>query len=318
MSLDKYEIIKLDNFDKWNEFELGSPQSSIFSSLESIEFYKDQLDIYRISKGAVTKSIVYLYSPNKRDITPETLIYSGILFSPQKLQKEARYIAEKHTITKCIIEKILMKYDKINLNLHYNIEDIRPFAWHNYHKTSNEKFQIEVRYTALININNENLDSCFSKIDDIKQRDIKKCLKDKDISFDYKENLNDLKIFYYQTMKKNNGEFNKEIFEKNLNFLEILNSKKKGFQTNITYKGKTIYSSFFSIHNNVACYLYGAGDINFKNRYAGTYCLWKSLEFCLERKLNSIDLEGVNSPQRGSFKLSFGSKLKPYFNISYQ
>ena len=46
-------------------------------------------------------------------------------------------------------------------------------------------------------------------------------------------------------------------------------------RTNVYFKGEPIYSIFFSMHNGVACYLYGAGDINFKDRLSGTYCLWR-------------------------------------------
>jgi len=33
------------------------------------------------------------------------------------------------------------------------------------------------------------------------------------------------------------------------------------------------------------------------------------------KKIKVIDWEGVNSPQRGFFKLSFGGELLPYFWI---
>ena len=35
----------------------------------------------------------------------------------------------------------------------------------------------------------------------------------------------------------------------------------------------------------------------------------------LENNINEIDLEGVNSPLRGSFKLSFGGNLKNYYQL---
>ena len=52
-----------------------------------------------------------------------------------------------------------------------------------------------------------------------------------------------------------------------------------------------------------------------KNRLAGTYCAWKSNERCINENMNTIDLEGVNSPNRGSFKITFGGYLKNYYNI---
>ena len=73
--------------------------------------------------------------------------------------------------------------------------------------------------------------------------------------------------------------------------------------------------AIFSLHNNTACYLYGAGDVDVSERLGGTYSLWKAIEKCYEKKIECVDLEGVNSPQRGSFKISFGGNLANYYKV---
>lgn len=100
-----------------------------------------------------------------------------------------------------------------------------------------------------------------------------------------------------------------------IKFMEKISLADLGFQTNVYFKSKPIYSIFFSTYNNVACYLYGAGDVNNQDRLSGTFCLWKSIENCLKKKIQYIDLEGVNSPKRGSFKITFGRFLKTYYNL---
>ena len=52
-----------------------------------------------------------------------------------------------------------------------------------------------------------------------------------------------------------------------------------------------------------------------KDRYAGSLALWKAIEQSINKKLNFIDLEGINSPLRGEYKLNFGGNIKPYYNI---
>ena len=59
----------------------------------------------------------------------------------------------------------------------------------------------------------------------------------------------------------------------------------------------------------------GLWDPDIRDRIGGTYSLWKAIERCHSEKINLIDLEGVNSPQRGSFKLNFGGVIKNYFKI---
>ena len=311
---EKYKISKVDDYDLWEKFENESPQSSIYSSVESIKLFKKNLNLYSISKGAQIKSLIYLYV-DKKIILSEPLIYSGLLFQPQRQQKNCRYIAEKFRLTEIFIDHILKEYKNLEINLHYNIKDVRAFQWFNYHELNKPKFKTEIRYTSLINLKNKLLEDIFKNLDDVKQRDIKKCLKRTDLIINYDLDLESFKKNYINTMKKNNSDF----FDKNLNtmmiFLEKIHLSGKAFQTNLIYKNKIIYSNLFSLHNNTACYLYGAGDVDVSERLGGTYSLWKAIEKCYEKKIECVDLEGVNSPQRGSFKISFGGNLANYYKV---
>ena len=313
----KYYIKKLKNLDNWKKFEQNSPQSNIFSSKEFLEDFKKNIDLYSISKGSELKCLVYFFRKDN-EILSDPVIYSGILFGPQKNQKNCRYIAEKFNLKKIIIEEILGNYSKVDFNLHYNVEDIRPFLWFNYNLPNKPKFIVDVRYTALINLKNKTKTEIFNDFDDVKQRDIKKCTENLDITFDFETDLYRLKKFYIDTMNKNNGEFSKKNLDKMIKFMEKISLAGLGFQTNVYFKSNPIYSIFFSTCNNVACYLYGAGDVNNQDRISGTFCLWRSIENCLKKKIQHIDLEGVNSPNRGSFKITFGSFLKTYYNLKLE
>ena len=62
-------------------------------------------------------------------------------------------------------------------------------------------------------------------------------------------------------------------------------------------------------------YLYGTPS-GLQSSYDGTFLLWEVFKkLNLENNINEIDLEGVNSPLRGSFKLSFGGNLKNYYQL---
>ena len=37
-----------------------------------------------------------------------------------------------------------------------------------------------------------------------------------------------------------------------------------------------------------------------------------------ENKINFLDLEGINSPKRGFWKLGFGGDMKPYYRIKFK
>ena len=62
--------------------------------------------------------------------------------------------------------------------------------------------------------------------------------------------------------------------------------------------------------------LFGAGTEIEKNSWSGTTINWEAFKHLAYKKfIKEIDLEGINSPNRGSFKLSFGGTIESYFKI---
>ena len=231
--------------------------------------------------------------------------------------KSARYNNEVFKINELIVNEIFSKYKKISLNLPFNFIDTRPFLWFNYGKVKEKKFHVTPSYTSIIDIDSKDKEEIFSEIDDVKKRDIKKALSDKDYKISNKFNLALMKHFYENTMKKNNGLFDRNALTKIFDFIKRQNDKGKVIQVTTYYLEKPIYSVLFLNDDSSSCYLYGSGDIEIKNRYAGSLALWKAIEKSLDLKLSYIDLEGINSPYRGEYKLNFGGNIQTYYNINF-
>ena len=66
-----------------------------------------------------------------------------------------------------------------------------------------------------------------------------------------------------------------------------------------------------------AYYLIAGNDPEYRNTGAGTALLLESILEAKRRDLKSFDFIGVNSPQRGEFKLGFGGELRPYFTATW-
>ena len=65
-----------------------------------------------------------------------------------------------------------------------------------------------------------------------------------------------------------------------------------------------------------AYYLFGTGDGGTQERLEGTITVWEALRhMAMKKGVEEMDLEGVNSPQRGWFKLGFGGDLRPYHEV---
>ena len=74
--------------------------------------------------------------------------------------------------------------------------------------------------------------------------------------------------------------------------------------------------AFFGWDNKRAYYIFGASDPKKRSGQSGTSVIWDALYDLSKNGIKEVDMEGVNSPARGWFKLSFGGELKPYYEIS--
>jgi len=315
----KYNITKISNKneidDIYSNFIRLSSQKNIFCSKEILKFFFSDLDLYAIYKNDRIKSFVYLFKDKNNFVKSEPFIYSGIINQPKLNMKNSRYNNEIFKINELVINKIFSNYKDININLPLNFLDVRPFLWFNYGEENKKKFLITPSYTSIIDIESKEQSEVFNEIDDVKRRDINKVLNDKNYKVSTQINLPLIKKFYENTMKKNKGSFNNYAFDKIFNFIETQVNEEKVIQTTTYYLEKPIYSVLFLNNEESSCYLYGSGDIEIKNRYAGSLALWKAIEQSIDKKLCFIDLEGINSPHRGEYKLNFGGNIKSYYNV---
>ncbi|MEM6849641.1 MAG: GNAT family N-acetyltransferase, partial [Pseudomonadota bacterium] len=72
----------------------------------------------------------------------------------------------------------------------------------------------------------------------------------------------------------------------------------------------------FGLDAKRAYYLYGANSPEMRNEHCGTLALWQGLVALAAEGVRECDLEGINSPKRGYFKLSFGGDIRPYFRVT--
>jgi lipid II:glycine glycyltransferase (peptidoglycan interpeptide bridge formation enzyme) len=64
-----------------------------------------------------------------------------------------------------------------------------------------------------------------------------------------------------------------------------------------------------------AYYLFGASDPALRDSHCGSAVLWDAFCFLASSGVAEVDLEGVNSPRRGWFKLSYGAALVTYYEL---
>jgi lipid II:glycine glycyltransferase (peptidoglycan interpeptide bridge formation enzyme) len=75
--------------------------------------------------------------------------------------------------------------------------------------------------------------------------------------------------------------------------------------------------AFFVTDSKCAYYLFGANDPELREANASSKLLIDNIVIFADQGLEKFDFVGVNSPQRGDFKLSFNAELIPYQEVHF-
>ena len=81
---------------------------------------------------------------------------------------------------------------------------------------------------------------------------------------------------------------------------------------------KKLSFCIFGIIGNNAVYLNGGRVENTNEDSSLTYNLTMSLSALKGKGIITVDLEGVNSPKRGFWKLGFGGDIRPYYHLLFR
>lgn len=323
--MNKFLIKEITDLNIWEDFTKTTPQYTIFTSKTYLESFGGKFRLFFIKKGLEIKaSLCILLSEDLKDIVlNDLIIYAGFFFKEDLSMKKVKAQSERFELTETIISFLTNTYNKINIALSTKIEDLRPFLWYNYHSNNkDEKFQLNLRYTSYLDISEfeKNLpeyeNNLFKSLELIRQRNIKKARNEKCIT--KKETNIELFLEYYEDLMSKQGiSVSKKKIDNMYNIIKnlIQNQQAIMFITK-NNENKILYITVFCFDKYRAYYLFGAGNPNAVEKYGGTICFWDAFKYlALDYKIKEIDFEGINSPKRGWFKLSFGGSFIPYYEI---
>jgi hypothetical protein len=316
------EKTKLD--EKWDDLVAKSINGTVFCMSQYLKNIKANVSPYYYYRNKEIRAVVLvLESDNGLDTClHDFVIYNGIIFAPpQNKQNRSQIISEQFDITTFIAEELTKIYKSVNMQLHSTVVDMRPFLWFNY-GTDSPKYSIDIRYTSYLNIEDF---SKASKLEDIstylqasnaRRQEIRYGIRDKVVT---KEEFNpDLFVnFYNETMRRQDIVVDKNVLKEMNDLITGLFSINIGRMfVSYTSDGEPGSMAFFVMDNKRGYYLFGANDSVLRDKHTGTAVLWDAFYVLSKGGVKEIDMEGVNSPYRGWFKLSFGGTIIPYYSLS--
>ena len=321
----KYHLEATQLGDAWDSFVSTSPNSTAFVYSKYLEALQVNVQPYYCYKkqelmGAV---LCILSKDSNRIIGHEYVIYDGLMYRDLSHLNQSQRFSEEFKIQQCVAQSLAEIYSEIRLSLHPTIIDIRPFLWVNYTKKTS-RYVPDIRYTSYVSISDF---KHAKKLDDIGRYKDASVARRQEIRYSQKKNVNTeqvadsaLFISYYKKTMARQGINNSSHILNNMKELlhTLLSNKSCVMIQSSDSEGRVGSMAIFLLDQRRAYYLFGANDPKMRSQHTGTAVLWDSFYLLADLGFLEVDLEGINSPNRGWFKLSFGGSCVPYYVMNFE
>lgn len=325
LDLSEYELVPGSLDEAWEAFVVASEQGTVFTRRAFLGHLSQPKALWYCKKGEHIRGAVALLVTPQGDacVEPGLCVYNGVMFAPWPAeQNDAQVRSEQFRVTSFLIRELTARYRRLDLVHHPSVVDVRPFLWHHYGGVG-PHFACHVRYTSLVK-----LDAGGRSPQDFASSAVyQRCNKSRrqEIRYGVEAALEtvsdpDIDLFlklYVQTFGRQGVEVEPIVLHDVGAVLRSLHrcGLLRMYITRV--EGRPASIAAFGIQGRTAYYLFGANDPHGRSSQAGTMTLWAAFCDLPTLGVEQVDLEGVNSPKRGYFKLSFGGTLTPYYRVIY-
>ncbi len=315
ISTSSYALSVCRDMCVWDALVSESPQGHVFSKSIFLQSLGAQHTCYLVVTplGEILAGAAIMEDGKKMARAPFAFTpHQGILFakSVSSLAQQKRLTAE-FRITTFLIDSLLDIYPNFSMALSPFFNDLRPFLWHNYGKEDLPQFDVRQRYTGYLSLIDFELDTYLSSLRSLRRREYKKTQA-------VIETSKDVELF----IKLYKLTFNRQgilIDDQTCLLVESIcrNALDNGYGhlSCAQVNGHAASMIFFVTDEKCAYYLFGANDPDFRHAHASAKLFVENIQAFAAKGLKRFDFVGVNSPQRGDFKLSFNAELVPYQEI---
>lgn len=241
--------------------------------------------------------------------------HQGILFNDAlNALPSHRKVAKQAEVTEFLINQLIRRYGNFHMSLSPAFEDIRPFSWHNFHSPDAPRFAIAPRYTARLDLRGFELDAYLGSIRTVRRQEYQKSSAIVSETDD-----TDAFIAIYKKNFERQGIALDDLTLQRVRRIAV-GSLNSGFGRLCvaTVEGYPASMTLFVHDHRCAWYLFGANDPAWRKSGASTVLMIDNIRHYAEKGIPSLDFVGINSPQRGDYKLSFNGQLTPYFEVHWE
>jgi len=307
---------------KWDAFVATSPHNTIFCKTVFLDSMGEDYDLILVSEDDSPQlGAVVIKKDGRPVIAPcGPTMYQGILFSKEMAEHPShRKIKTALETTEFMLQNMSEAYGRISFALHYGIEDLRGFQWFHYHQPELGRFRLDLSYTGIIDLKScGNFEAYLAKVRKVRRYEYNRAGRDGLVL----ETSRDIDLFdrLHALTIENQGHVRSA---EEVNHVRRIAGQalEKGFGEMVicrTAQGDAASAVLFIFDEKKAYYLFGANHPEFRDTNSGTYALVDQIKRSFDKGLESVDVCGINSPNRGDFKTSLGAEPFPYFTATWE
>lgn len=299
----------------WDALVSESPQGHVFSRHDYLQSLGAPYKCYVVTtpqgeilagaaimeEGACMARAPYAFTPHQ-----------GILFAQcvSDLAHQKRLTTE-FRITEFLMKALLTEYNNFSMSLSPFFKDLRPFLWHNYGQQHQPQFEVRQRYTAHVSLSDFDLGRYLASVRSVRRQEFKKT----SATVQQSEDLNLFLDLYAKTFDRQGIAVDAQTISWVRSICSMALDKGYGHLSYAHVDGRAASMAFFVKDLGCAYYLFGANDPEMRDANASSRLLIDNMASFAGQGIKRFDFVGVNSPQRGDFKLSFSAELVPYQEV---
>jgi hypothetical protein len=299
----------------WDALVDASPQGHIFSKAAFLQSLGSPYTCYEVTtpQGQVLAGVVILEAGNCMAKAPFSFTpHQGIVFTNSVAQQPSqKRLTAEFRITTFLIEALLDVYPNFSMALSPHFKDLRPFLWHNYGLEGQPKFEIKHRYTGYVHLQNFELAKFLATVRVVRRQEYKKS----QVEIHQSDDLQLFLRLYQKTFERQGIVIDADTLRLVQRICEQAMAQGYGYLSAAVTGDRIVSMAFFVSDSRCIYYLFGANDPAMREINATSKLLLDNIALSAQKGLQIFDFVGVNSPQRGDFKLSFNAELVPYQEV---
>ncbi|HEY9206254.1 MAG TPA: GNAT family N-acetyltransferase [Candidatus Methanoperedens sp.] len=317
----KLMLTECKDFAYWDNFVATSPQGNIFCQTAFLDALGEDYELLSVQEDNSPKlgAIVLEREGQLLHAPYPFTMYQGVLFDGISCNMPYhRWVKWSMEITNFLLDEMEKRYDCISFCLHPHFEDLRSFSWFHYHEPDKGKFNINLWYTALLNLfDTPDFEAYLGTIRQSRRYEYRHGLEN-GLTVEVSKDVDKLDYLHKLTFERQGIMRN----EDEVRLVRAISSAAlaHGFGELLLCwdaEGEAISATLFLYDENCGYYMFGANDPAHRNSYGGTFLLLENIRRCQARGLRYVDMCGINSPNRGDFKTSFNAAPVPYFVVTW-